>query len=115
MQLKSEKPFVLRMVFIVNALMAVLPFIFYGVVKTKEITVPGIPPAWMLYTGLAYSVSFIFLVTAFLNKKLQHSRFLFLLNIIIALPAKAYIGILVALISLWMAFRNQKFLNYFIQ
>jgi len=111
--LKVHKPIPLRIIFILNALMAILPFIFYWVFTTKNITVGDLDPMWMVYTGIAYILSFTLLVYCLQNRKLLAARIVFVVNILIAIPAGAYIGILVAITSLALSFFNKKILAYF--
>jgi len=108
-----SKPIPLRIIFILNALMMILPFVFYYVFTTKNISIGDLDPIWMVYTGIAYVVSFIFLAYCLKNRKLLGARIMFIINILIALPASAFIGILVAVISLAIAFFNKKVLAYF--
>lgn len=108
-----KKPIALRVIFILNALMMILPFIFYYVFTTKDIQIEGLNPTYMIYTGLAYITSFSLLVFFILRKKLLGIRFVFVLNILIALPTKAYIGIGVAIISLVISFFSGAVKNYF--
>jgi len=108
-----KKPIALRVIFILNALMMILPFVFYGVFTSQNITVGDLKPIWMVYTGIAYIISFIFLVYCLLNRIQLGARIIFVLNIIIAIPVGAYIGILVAIISLSLSFFNKKVLGYF--
>lgn len=108
-----KKPIPLRVIFILNALMMVLPFVFYYVFTTKNITVGDLDPIWMVYTGIAYIISFAVLVYFFINRKLLGARIMFIINILIAIPAGAYIGILIAIISLLLSFFNKKVLAYF--
>jgi preprotein translocase subunit Sec61beta len=108
-----KKPAPLRVIFILNALMALLPFVFYQVFTSQNIRIGNLDPMWMVYTGIAYAVSFVVLVYFLANRKLLGARTIFLTNILIALPAGAYIGILVAIISLALSFFNQRVLAYF--
>ncbi len=108
-----KKPAPLRVIFILNALMMLLPFVFYFVFTTKNITVGTLDPMWMVYTGIAYIISFAILVYFLANRKLLGARIMFVINILIAIPAGAYIGILVAIISLSLSFFNKKVLAYF--
>lgn len=108
-----KKPIPLRVIFILNALMVLLPFVFYFVFTTQNITVGNLNPIWMVYTGLAYLVSFALLVYFLVNRQQLGARIIFVINILIALPAGAYIGILVALISLALSFFNEKVRSYF--
>lgn len=108
-----NKPIPLRVIFILNALMMILPFIFYYVFTTQNIVVGDLDPIYMVYTGIGYILSFGILVFFILRRNLCGARIIFFLNILIALPAGAYIGILVAIISLTLSFFNQKVLTYF--
>ncbi len=108
-----KKPIPLRIIFILNALMMFLPFVFYYVFTTRDITVGNLDPMWMVYTGIAYIVTFIILVYFILNRNVIGARIIFLINILIAIPAGAYIGILIAIISLLLSFYNKKVLAYF--
>ena len=99
-----KKPILLRVIFILNALMMVLPFIFYYVFTTRDISIGGLEPIYMVYTGVAYILSFALLVFFILKRNIIGARIMFILNILIALPASAYIGILVAIISMGLSF-----------
>ena len=101
-----KKPIQLRIIFILNALMMVLPFIFYIVITSKDITIGGLDPNWMIYTGLAYIASFILLVIAIFKRNMTVFRAIFILNILIAIPAKAFIGIGFAIISVLISFHK---------
>ena len=102
-----DKPIPLRIIFILNALMCILPFVFYLVITSKDITIGGLDPKWMLFTGAAYIISFVILVRFILTQNYQGVRGIIILNILIALPAKAYIGIAVAIISFALTFNNK--------
>ncbi len=99
-----KKPILLRVIFILNALMMILPFVFYYVFTTKDIYIGGLEPIYMVYTGIAYIVSFALLVNFILKRNIMGARIMFVVNILIALPASAYIGILVAIISMGLSF-----------
>lgn len=107
------KPIPLRVIFILNALMMILPFVFYYVITSKEIIIGGLDPSWMIYTGLAYIASFAALVYFILQRNIMGARIMFVINILIALPASAYIGIAVSIISLLLSFFNGKVKAYF--
>ncbi len=107
-----KKPIQLRIIFILNALMMFLPFIFYYVFKVKEITIEGLDPMWFIYTGIAYILSFAILVPSILKRNIILFRTIFLVNILIAIPAGAYIGIGIAIISMILSF-NKKVISFF--
>lgn len=108
-----KKPIPLRVIFILNALMMILPFIFYYVFTTNNIQVGDLNPMWMVYTGIAYIVSFAFLVYTILKRNGLGAKIIFIVNILIAIPAGAYIGMLIAIISLLLIFFNSKVKLYF--
>jgi len=108
-----NKPIPLRIIFLLNALMMILPFVFYYVFTTQNITVGDLDPMYMVYTGVAYILSFAVLVFFLLKRNLWGARLTFILNTLIAIPAGAYIGILVAIVSLTLSFFNKKVLAYF--
>ena len=108
-----KKPVALRVIFILNALMCVLPFGFYYVFTTQDITVGTLDPMWMVYTGIAYVASFVFLVYFLANRKLTGARVVFIVNVLIAIPAGAYIAIFIAIVSMTLSFFNKKVVAYF--
>ncbi|KZM42124.1 hypothetical protein OA92_12990 [Marinomonas sp. SBI22] len=108
-----KKPIPLRITFILNALMMVLPFVFYGVFISQNIQVGTLDPQWFLYTGAAYIASFAFLVSFILKRNFTGFRTLFFVNFVIAIPAGAYIGMVIALVSFGLSF-NQKIKAYFL-
>ncbi|OJJ15407.1 hypothetical protein BKI52_38995 [marine bacterium AO1-C] len=108
-----KKPIPLRVIFILNALMMILPFVFYAVITSKNIRIGNLEPIHMVYTGIAYILSFAVLVFFLVKMNIRGARFIFFLNILIAVPTGAYIGILIAIISLALSFFNQKVLGYF--
>ena len=107
------KPITLRVIFILNALMMFLPFVFYYVFTTKGIQIDGLDPMFMIYTGIAYIVSFGAMVASILKRNYMAIRIVIGINVLIALPAKAYLGILVAIISFALTF-NRKVKEYFL-
>jgi len=109
---QEKKPFQLRIIFILNALMMFLPFVFYYVFKAKNISIEGLDPMWMIYTGVAYIASFGVLATSILKRNRTLFRIMFGINVLIALPAGAYIGIGIAVISVLISF-NKKVKAFF--
>lgn len=107
------KPIPLRVIFILNALMMFLPFVFYYVFTTRGISIEGLDPMYMIYTGIAYIVSFGGMVASILTRKIMAIRTIIVLNVLIAIPAGAYIGMVVAAISMGLTF-NKKVKAYFL-
>ena len=108
-----KKPIPLRVIFILNALMMILPFVFYYVFTTQDITVGNLKPITMVYTGIAYILSFAVLVYFILKRNINGCRAMFIINVLIAIPAGAYIGIVIAIISMLLTFFNAKVKGYF--
>ena len=107
-----NKPIQLRIIFILNALMMFLPFVFYYVFTTKNISIAGLDPIYMVYTGIGYILSFALLVNFILKKNIVGFRIMFGINILIAFPASAYIGIVVAILSVLISY-TEKVKTYF--
>lgn len=108
-----KKPIPLRVTFILNALMMVLPFVFYTVITSNNIQIGSLDPMWMIYTGVAYIVSFALLVRFILTRHFSGFRTMFFINFAISIPAGAYIGMVVAIISIALSF-NKKIRAYFL-
>lgn len=106
-----KKPIPLRVIFILNALMMFLPFVFCYAVASGKLNV-GIPATTMAYTGIAYIMSFAILVTSILKKNIRLLRGVIAVNVLMALPAKAFIAIGVAIVSMALSF-NSQVKNYF--
>ena len=108
-----QKPIQLRIVFILNAILALLPYVFYYVFTSKNISIDGLKPIYFIYTGIGDISSFILMVYSILNKKLILFRTVFLITILISLPIRAYIGIVFAIISILLSFHKkiQTYLN----
>lgn len=110
---RSKKPVSLKAILILNGLMTVLPFAFYFVITSKGIELGGLQPVWMIYAAIAYMVSFAALNIFISKKMIWGIRAVFALNVLIALPVAAYIGILFAIISISLSFLSKKLKVYF--
>lgn len=102
--IKVQKPTVLRIIFILNAILMLLPFIFYYIITKNQISIQGIHPIWMIYTGIAYTSLFIGIVISIVKKKLKILRVLLLTIILVSFPAKAIIGMLIGGLSILLSF-----------
>ena len=111
--IEQHKPLQLRIIFILNGIMTILPFVFYAVFVVKDIRFGDLKPIWMVYTGLAYMVSFALLIWTIVRRKLMASRAVFLLNFLIAVPAGAYIGIVFALVSLLISLLSKQVSEFY--
>ena len=108
-ELKKTTP--LRVLMALNAMMMILPFVFYFVITGNKFEV-GVEPFWMLYTGLAYILSFAALVFSVLTRNIMGLRIVIVANVIIAIPVSAFIGWIVALVSIILTF-NKRVKAYF--
>lgn len=103
-----KKPILLRAIFIMNGLLMFLPFFFYYAITSKILDVGGeLDPMWMIYTGIAYIALFATLVFCILKRNIMGVRAVLIITLLASLPASAYIGIVVSLISLALSFTAQ--------
>ncbi len=109
----TTRSFPSKLILVLNGIMGILPFVFYLVFTTQDIRVGDLDPIWMIYTGIAYIVSFAILLILISKRSMRGIRAIFVLNILIAIPAGAYIGMVIAIISLALSFFNQKFRSQF--
>lgn len=113
-KIKLKKPIVLRIIFILNGILMLLPFGFYYALSNKILDIPGLNPNLMLYTAGGYILSFAFMVFCISTKRYLGFKLAFLLTFLISLPTQAYIGIFIALISFALSF-NKKVKAFFKQ
>ena len=104
-----KKPIQLRVIFILNALLMFLPFVFYYAITNDLFEPPSkggseLNPSWMLYTGIAYILLFPCLVACILKQNLTGLRIVIGLVALVSIPAGAYIGILFSIISMALSF-----------
>ena len=99
-----EKPKTIRTIFILHALKIVLALGFFLTFTFTDVSVAGITPSILLYTLAGYVVAFGAIVVSILKRNAWALRAAILLDLIISLPAKAYIGIVIASVSLLLTF-----------
>lgn len=102
----QKKPGQLRAIFILNLLLFIICFTFYGVAVSKG-DVGGIPADLVLKTAIAYLILFALLVTAIIKKKLWGVRLVNITTILVSIPATALIGMVFAIISLGLTFHKK--------
>ena len=102
---KKQKPGQLRAIFILNLLLFIICFLFYGVAVSKG-DVGGIPADLVLKTAISYVVIFMLIVVAILKKSLIALRSLHVATILVSIPATAIIGMVFAIISLVLSFHK---------
>lgn len=102
-----KKPIPLRIIFILNVLKILISFTFFIVFTVKDISLGGIDRNIILYTSLAYVLTFAVMVFSILKKNILGLRIIPLVDIAISIPASAFIGIGVGVISLALSFHNK--------
>lgn len=103
----AGKPAPLRAMFIMNAVLMFLPFVFYAVSVSTGRTIAGIPSEQMLYVGAAYIASFALQVFFILRRNLTGLRIMYGVTLLASLPLKAFIGIVVALVATGLSFHKR--------
>lgn len=107
-----KKPVPVRAIFILNAIKILISFGIYVVFTTKGISVGGLDPNIILYTSLGYVATFGLMVLFIVRRQAWGVRAMNLVDLLISLPASAFIGIGVAIISFGLTF-HQKAKTYF--
>jgi len=87
-----------------------LCFTFYYIFSQTEN--PILEPQLVLYTATGYLASFIGVIASILTKKLWLMRAIIAIDFVISLPARAYIGLVFAVVSIVLSF-NKKISEYF--
>jgi hypothetical protein len=108
-----KKPIQLRTIFILNLILVIICYIFFGVASSKG-SVGGLKPTAILYTTISYSALFIALIAAIKKFNLLAFRTVIALVFLVSIPTTAIIGMVIAIISLVISFHN-KIVSYFNQ
>ena len=109
----ANKPLPLRVVFILNLFKIFLATGLYFYFSINNIQLGSVGPQIILYTLLAYIFFFSGIVMAILKKHLWALRIVVFLDLIASLPASAFAGILISIISLLLLFFNKRITGYF--
>lgn len=113
MTIDKKKPIPLRVVFILNLLKIFLAAGLYTYFTANDITLGEVGPQIILYTGIAYVVLFIGIIIVITKRNLLALKIIIFIDLLASLPAKAFAGILIAIISLLLLFFNKKIRYYF--
>ncbi len=108
-----KKPIPLRIVFILNLFKIFLAAGLLTYFTINDIQLGDVGPKIILYTLLAYIVTFIGIVRTILTKELKALKAIVFLDLVVSLPASAYAGILISVVSLLLLFFNGKIKEYF--
>lgn len=100
----AEKPLQLRAIFILNALKILLTIGFYIAFEFTGFTVGGMTSSMMLYTLIGYVAAFAAMVFCILKRNLLGLRISILIDFLISVPAKAFIGFAIAVIGIALTF-----------
>ena len=112
------KPITLRVIFILNALKIFLTFGFFVAFKYGDFVVQGLEgdsaASLMLYTIFGYMAAFSVMVFSILRRNILGLRIAIAVDFLISIPAKAFIGFAVALISMALTFTKpvSEYFNY---
>ena len=104
----QDKPLLLRMIFILNALKIFLAlglligFKYYDI-KVGSVTGPA-AVTMIFWTMIGYIATFAAIVTSILKRSVIGLRTAIIVDFLISIPAKAAIGFAVALIGLALSF-----------
>jgi len=110
-----KKPIPLRIIFILYALKVLLAFGFYFLFSVKDISIEKeISQSIILYTAFGYVLTFAMLVFFILKRNLMGVRATIVVDFVISLPSKAFIGIVFAIIAMALTF-HKKVRAYFSQ
>ncbi|MES0826414.1 hypothetical protein [Ruegeria sp. SCP11] len=104
----ASKPATLRVIFILNALKILLAFGFFAAFQFYGLQVgePAGPQAanLMLYTMLAYMLTFACIVASILKRSITGIRAAIAIDFPASIPATAVIGFVIAIISMGLTF-----------
>lgn len=99
-----SKPTSVKAIPIIIIVRAILALVFYIVFTIKDITVGSVGPQLILYTFLAFCVLAVPILYFFNKKQLLPLRIAILVDLLAALPATAFISILLSLIAFGLTF-----------
>lgn len=110
--ISTKKPAPLKVIFILNTLMCILPFVFYAVAQSKGGSIGGLEPSSLIYAALGYIACFTFLILGILTRRILLMRLAIVLVLVNSIPYSAFIGYGFAVISTILSF-TPKVKNYF--
>ena len=113
MTTEMKKPIPLRIVFILNLLKIFLAGGLYYYFCTNDIQLGSVGPEIIMYTGFAYIAFFVGIIVTITKKNLTALKIVIFLDLLASLPASAFAGILISVISLILVFFNGKIKAFF--
>ncbi|MFT5822263.1 MAG: hypothetical protein ACI8ZM_003519 [Crocinitomix sp.] len=101
----QKKPTLLKVIFILNALLVIAGFSFYFIFSNQTDTLLGIPPITLLTMALIYAAMFAGIVLSISKKQIWALRVLLTITLVCSIVIIiAPIGIGISLISLGLSF-----------
>ena len=108
-----KKPAPVRAIFILNAVKILISFTLFTLFTVKNISLGNVDKSLILYTSLGYVATFATMVFFILRKQVWGVRAVSVIDLLISLPASAFIGIAVAVISFILTY-TRKAKAYFV-
>ncbi len=113
MTTELKKPIPLRVVFILNLFKIFLAAGLYYYFSTNDITLGSVGPQIILYTMFVYIALFIGIIITITKRNLTALKVVIFIDLLASIPATAFAGILISVISLLLLFFNGKIKAYF--
>ena len=89
-----------------NAMKIFIALSFYLAFTFTEISVGNITPSIILYTLIGYVILFAAMVISILKRSIWGLRISIILDFLVSIPAKAIIGLVIAIASIMLTFRK---------
>lgn len=106
METTMKKPATLRAIFILNLLLVVICYVFFGFAQSKG-NVAGVPAQHILYTAISYTLLFIGLVISIKKFSLLAVRIVIALVFLVSTLTVAVIGMVFSLVSFGLTFNRK--------
>lgn len=106
MKTTMKKPAPLRVIFILNLLLVILCYVFFGFAQSKG-NVAGVPANHILYTAISYTLLFIGLIISIKTFTLLALRIVLVLVFLVSTPTVALIGMVISLVSFGLTFNRR--------
>ncbi len=103
----KEKPGQLRLIFVLYLIKIILAFTAFTIFTIKGKSVNGVGAEIILYTAFGYIASFLALAYFILTKNLKGMRAVIVVDFIISLPSRAYVGLAFAVIAFALSWHSK--------
>ena len=102
----NKPPVAAKAMLILYTFQVILAFTFFFIFKAKNLEVGGLTATHVLYTAGAYTILYLGALFSYFKKNIWVLRICFILHFLISLPTRAYIGMLIAVILIFLSFRK---------